>query len=177
MNAPMPLNPVAAAFAHHQHALQKYLARRLSTPEDAKDLAQEVFLQALQLKRADLVRDPGAYLNGMAAFMLSQFGRRIRSGKVIYSSRIADLHAHELQDDSAEELQDAMALERRIVDALLELPRWQLKVLMHELRDGMTRQQIAARCGLHQDSVRQYSARAMGTLRRRLALPIPGQRR
>lgn len=176
MNAAAPLNPVAAAFEQHRPALQRYLRSRLSTPEDANDLTQEVFLQALLLEHAERVRDPGAFLIGIAFNVLATFGRKVRTGRIVYSSKVFELHEDQLVDSSAEDLADTLTFEHRLVSALVDLPPLYLKIILHELRDGLSQAQIAARYGLHEDSVRQYSARAMGKLRRKLELPVPGVR-
>jgi RNA polymerase sigma factor (sigma-70 family) len=44
---------LAQAFSEHQSYLRRYLARRAPTPQDAEDLAQEVYLRALGFARRE----------------------------------------------------------------------------------------------------------------------------
>ena len=53
---------VAKLFTDHRDRLQQYLRARLTSADDAAELAQEAYLRMLRVKRADLIRHPQAYL-------------------------------------------------------------------------------------------------------------------
>src|SRR5215467_9041892 len=53
--------------------LVRFIARRLRSVADARDLAHEAYVRLLRVKRKDLIRDPQAYLYRIAANILYEF--------------------------------------------------------------------------------------------------------
>src|SRR5262249_57323704 len=53
--------------------LVRFIARRLRSAAEARDLAHEAYVRLLRVKRRDLIRDPQAYLYRIAANVLYEF--------------------------------------------------------------------------------------------------------
>src|ERR1700756_288112 len=53
--------------------LVRFIARRLRSVADARDLAHEAYVRLLRVKRKDLIRDPRAYLYRTPANLLYEF--------------------------------------------------------------------------------------------------------
>src|SRR5215469_1393532 len=53
--------------------LVRFIARRLRSVADARDLAHEAYVRLLRVKRKDLTRDPQAYLYRIAVNILYEF--------------------------------------------------------------------------------------------------------
>ena len=53
--------------------LVRFIARRLRSVSDARDVAHEAYVRLLRVKRKDLIRDPQAYLYRIAINILYEF--------------------------------------------------------------------------------------------------------
>src|SRR5271168_4491731 len=80
----------STAFRDHAAELQRFLARRVGHAQDADDLAQEVFARLLRVRDADLVRNPLAYLLGIATHVVREFRQRKQHERVLYDSDLAE---------------------------------------------------------------------------------------
>ena len=125
-------------------------------PGDADDLAQDVFVRALE--RIHTLRDPGAvggWLCALARNRAADFHRR--------RPRLAPLpHEVESKGGANFDAQDALA-------AIRELPSAYAETLAMRLVEGMTGPEIAEATGLTKGSVRVNLHRGMKLLRQRLA--------
>src|SRR5690349_4848098 len=79
------------AFEQHRHALQQFLTRRISRSEDVKDLLQEVFIRMLSVNPDTLVKNPQAYLYGIAGHVVREFIRRKKRNPVSFDSQALDV--------------------------------------------------------------------------------------
>ena len=122
---------------------------------DAQDLAQEVFLIALE--RLGHLKEAGAFGGWLAAVarnLAKDFHRRNKPAIEIDPERFQ---------------QDTPAPEAFLVlDAMRALPECYRETLMLRLVEGMTGPEIAERTGLTADSVRVNLCRGMKLLRERL---------
>ena len=151
----------------HRSRVLQYLLRRLP-PEDAQDLAQEVFLRFLRLGRAEAVRDPQAYLITIASHVLSEFHLRQQRGNVTYDSALIEEHAEELGDTGMLSVEDELDFTRNIAaidSACAELPHYQRLALILKLRDDLSKEDIAQRLGLTVETVRTYLCKALAYCR------------
>src|SRR5687767_9427630 len=82
-----PQQIVAWADAWHDD-LVKFLKRRIATPADAQDLAQEVYLRLLRVERLDLVQQPRSYLLRIAANLLHEWRLKARQTRVHASDEL-----------------------------------------------------------------------------------------
>lgn len=144
----------AFALLHERYApiVHAVLLVRVA-PQEADDLAQEVFAKALEHLAA--VRDQGAvggWLCALARNLAADHHRRAR--------RTAPL-PHDLATPDGAAAADALA-------AIRELPATYAETLMMRLVEGMTGPEIAAATGMTPGSVRVNLHRGMKLLRRRL---------
>jgi RNA polymerase sigma-70 factor (ECF subfamily) len=147
------------AFANYRGDLHRFLLRRLRSTHDASDVMQEVFLRLLQLDRTDAVRNPQAYIYGIASHVAHEFRRRAQRYQ----------HAEaETQDFTLEDPAEQLDLERSMEQALAELPPVQLRILLARQRDGLSYPQIGNALGLSAHTVRKYLDRALASVRSRL---------
>src|SRR5882672_7786524 len=111
---------VEQTFRKYGAELHRYLVRRLRRPQDADDLAQEVFLRLLRLEDAELVRKPQSYLYGIASHVVREFRMRAEQEheRLSFDSEtIEALTEHpleQLMDDPAERLHLQRQLERAL---------------------------------------------------------------
>ncbi|MEO8481371.1 MAG: sigma-70 family RNA polymerase sigma factor [Acidobacteriota bacterium] len=122
---------------------------------DVDDLAQEVFLHAME--RLGSLRDPAAFGGWLAAIARTRALDHVR--RTPATEPLADDVQGGIADDS-----EAVW----ILAAIRELPVAYRETLMLRLVEGMTGPEIAARTGLTPASVRVNLCRGMSQLRARL---------
>ena len=82
---------VGNLFADGQNDLVRYLASRLPNIDDARDITQEAYLRLLRLEKADLIRNPEAYLFRIATNLIYEYwlkGQR----DLIYDVGVIDIN-------------------------------------------------------------------------------------
>jgi RNA polymerase sigma factor (sigma-70 family) len=147
--------------------LVRFIARRVRSTVDARDLAQETYVRLLRLERKDLIRDPRPYLYRIAANILYEFelGRKAdTAGLMRWSAeRRADSEAGTLDEDI-----ETMALRKRLESALSGLsPKCRAVVILHR-RDGMTYDEISGELGISASMVKKYLSQGLLHCRERL---------
>lgn len=160
-----PKQPTLAqdAFSHYHRALHAYLVRRLSNAEDARDAMQEVFFRLLRVERTDLVRNPQAYLYGIASHVVREFRMRAQRERAAFESSEPPRHS------SMDELGEGVGMERDVEVALAQLSHVELRILIYERRDGLSIGEIASKTGLSVHTVKKYLFRALARVRAHLA--------
>ena len=156
------------AFRDHSAALYRFLLRRVNRPQDADDLAQEVFTRLIRVKNTDLVRDPQAYVIGIAANVLYEYRHRRAQDRVVFDSSVADDIA---ENQSAPTLPDVerMVLRDSLNRALSSLPPTHRLVLLLVKRDGLSHREAAQASGLSVHTIEKYLVEARARLRVLLA--------
>src|SRR5262245_29293984 len=100
-----------SAFLHYGTELHRFLMRRLGQTQDAEDLAQEVFMRLSRIDNSEFVRQPRAYLFGVASHVVSEF--RIRRSRalewVTVDSEMVDHRAEHPSDLHQDELADQLS--------------------------------------------------------------------
>jgi RNA polymerase sigma-19 factor, ECF subfamily len=149
----------AGSFGRYSRELHRYLLRRLRRPEDADDLAQEVYLRLLRMNQDTLVRKPLAYLYGIAARVVADFHR----SKTLPQTQDgdADLDSQVIHDDLAERLN----LQQQLHRALAQLPPMHAAVLLAHKRDGLSYQEVARELNLSVHTVAIYVKQAKARIR------------
>lgn len=146
----------ALAFRKYAAALHRYLARRVREPEAADDLTQEIFERFLQVEDTDAVRNPQAYLFGIASHVVREARYRTERSLVTYDSEAIDtadeMLDHAWPDDAAERL----SLQQDLRHALLQLPATQRVVLLLVKRDGYSYEEAARKMQLSVATVASY---------------------
>jgi RNA polymerase sigma factor (sigma-70 family) len=170
MNAPdsQPTGSfVGAAFRLYGPGLRDFLLRRMKRSQDAEDVVQEVFMRLLRIRRAELVRNPRAYLYGIALHVVREFRLRAeRTGTWMTVEPEALESLTERPDDfAADGIPERLDLERQLEKALEALPSMQLSVLLLHKRDGYSYEEIAEKLGLSVNTVDKYLVQAKVRLR------------
>ena len=126
---------------------------------EARDIMQEVFLK-LWLNRAALaaVENPGAWLRVVIANTTSN---HIRS-QLRYELRNKKLIAGNIDEaDDLGELLDARFAQSLIDEAVALLPARRKQVFLLSRREGLTRQEIAVRLNISENTVRNQLSEAI----------------
>lgn len=150
---------VAQLFRDHNRSLVSYLAMRLRSLQEAKEVAQEAYVRLLQLDAPGAESFLRAYLfkvaTNLAVDRIRQRGRRQRY--------VEDVPAEELETGLEEPSRRTLAREQLValISGLEELPeKCRAAFLMYRL-DGMSQQDIATRLGVSDRMVRSYVTQAM----------------
>jgi RNA polymerase sigma-70 factor, ECF subfamily len=154
---------VAVAFRKYAPALHRYLLRRLRRSVDVQDLTQEVFERYLRVADVDTVRNPLAYLYGIATHVVADARLREEQNRITYDSEAAEAAAgsQAVNDDLADRLGFAQELEQ----ALAHLPDMHKAVLLLAVRDGCSHREVAQLTGLTEKTVGFYVCEAKARLR------------
>jgi RNA polymerase sigma-19 factor, ECF subfamily len=149
-NAAKTATFAASAFQHYGNELHRFLVRRLRQPQDAEDLAQEVFMRLSRIENSEFVRQPRAYLFGVASHVVSEF--RIRNAHarewVTVDSQILDHRNEHPCDLQPDELAERLNTQRQLRKALEQLPPMHLAVFLLHKRDGYSYEEIAQQLDL-----------------------------
>src|SRR5688572_1049177 len=89
----------ASVFDHFRQHLHRFLMRRLRSDQDAKDLAQEVYLRLLRVEDTSQIIEPLAYTYRTAANVVTEFQMRRQRERVRF-----DTEAVEHRGEHPEEL-------------------------------------------------------------------------
>jgi RNA polymerase sigma factor (sigma-70 family) len=161
-----PVSDLArAAFRDHRVVLQRFLIRRVGHPQDADDLAQEVFARLLRVRNVELVRQPLAYLLGIATNVVREFIQRKRSERVLYDSNVADNMCEISECVTQADLAERLDLQERLDRALTQLPPTHMLVLLLVKRDGLSYAEAALAAGLSVHTIEKYVVEARASLR------------
>jgi RNA polymerase sigma factor (sigma-70 family) len=160
-----------AFYREHLEAVQRFVARRVESPEDAADLTAEVFLAAIGAShryRGDAAA-PLAWLYGVARRVVASHHRS--TARALRAAGRID--ARELLDDDATDrivarIDDERAA-REVYRSLAALPEQQRAVVEFVAVDGLPLTEAAAALGISAGNARVQYHRA----RRRLALALP----
>jgi len=156
-------------FDHYHEPIYRYIASRVHRPTDAEDLAQTVFVKALEaLPRYESRGIPfGGWLFRLARNAVIDFVR----------TRHDHLELDVLQERSADQaLPDEILLARQQIDAV----GIALTALTDEQRDaialrffaGLSAREAAAAMGKQEGTVRGLQFRAIAALRRQLGIEV-----
>lgn len=165
--APPGHRPVKSALQSHAAAVYRFLRRRIARPQDADDLAQEVFIRFLRIDSGKLVNKPLAYLYGIAAHVVHEFRMQNEqeSEHVVYDSLAADSVAETPAQFDPDEATDRLALQQQLEQALNRLPRMHRAIVLMIKRDGLSHEEVAQLTQLNVRTVERYLMQAMTKLR------------
>jgi RNA polymerase sigma factor (sigma-70 family) len=152
------------AHALYAKSLHRFLMRRLSNAEGARDLAQEVYLRLVRVPHDDLIRYPQAYLFRIASNLMYELRLQERRDPVTFDSRIADYAAHRVSDP-AHEPAEQLSLEYQLESMLERLPPLYAAILVMKKRDGKSYAEIARELCISEHTVKAYLARAIARCR------------
>ncbi len=154
-----------SVFEQYDSGLQRYLARRLRSAQNAQDLAQETYLRLLHLDRGEFVRKPQAYLYRIASNLIYEFQLRERKTPVMFDSQALEEAAEQGIELQAGDEPERLGAEQQIEVMLAGLPPLYRAVLILRKRDGMSYAEIARTLGISVHTVKKYLARAVAQCR------------
>lgn len=158
---------VAALYQEQASKLTRFLARRIGSREEARDLVQEAFSRLLRRPGAgagDLER-PAAYLNRVTRNLLHDRAKT-------QSRRSAHLHVvatdELLAGPDQQRLLETRDMLRRLEAAMLKLKPKTREIFMAHRLDGMSYAEIAALTGLSIKGVEKQMSKAIAHIDRTL---------
>ena len=158
-----------AAFARHQVALRQYLVRRLRDPAEGGDLAQEVFARYLRRKdQAESIRNPVAFLFGIAANVVRERIEAQQSALVEFDSELAELALDAGEISRPDPLAEALGLQRDLTRALSQLPANHRAMVMLVKGEGLSIAEAARLTGFTEGTVMVYLCEARAKLKKLL---------
>ncbi|MGD9843450.1 MAG: RNA polymerase sigma factor [Steroidobacteraceae bacterium] len=152
-------------FRNHSGELKRYLARRVRHSQDADDLAQEVFARILRVRDADMVRNPLAYVLGIATNVVREFRQRKQYGRVLFDSDVTDDLCETLEQLATHDHAEQLELQNRLNLALAQLPTTHRLVLLLVKRDGLSYTEAAKSSGLSVHTIEKYVVESRARLR------------
>ncbi len=148
--------------------LIRFIVKRVRTREDARDLAQEVYVRLLRMERKELIRHPRAYLYRVAANVLYEFELK-RKADFLGFARLSDEQRGDGDAGYDPSEAEDLALHSRLEAVLAELsPKCRAVLILHR-RDGMTYDEIGAQIGISASMVKKYLKQGLRHCRERLA--------
>ena len=142
-------------------SLFKFLRRRVRTPADVEDVAQETYLRLLRARDLSGVRNPHAYLLRVARHVAVELREQQPR-----ADAMADLEEDMLVDEHPPELEiDAHLSQQRLERTLAEVSPMMRAVLSLRLRDGRSYEDIGKELRLTVRQVERYLVRGYGRLR------------
>jgi len=158
-------NDVDRLFREHNAALLRFIAAKIGSEHEAREIAQEAYVHLLQLDHPEAISYLRAFLFKTAANLavdrLRQRGRRTH----VAGTGDADFAVFELSPERQLAGQQAMAVFRTVVE---ELPaKCRQAFLLHRVQE-LSIDEIAARMNIGPCMVRRYVSRALEYVRYRL---------
>jgi RNA polymerase sigma factor (sigma-70 family) len=171
MSPPSPRESPAfasAAFERYGPELRRYLLRRLARGQDAEDVVQEVFMRLLRIEDRELIRNPRAYLYGIALHVVREFrARQEKSGTwITFEPQEVTRRSEAPEPLVADELPDRIGLQRQLERALQNLPPAHRTVFLLHKRDGFSYEEIAQKLRISAHMVDKYLLQAKVRLRK-----------
>lgn len=157
----------STGFRQYAAELHRFLLRRLRRPQDADDLAQEVFMRFLRVDKVELVRNPQSYLFGIASHVVREFHLRAEhehehlsydTGEAEHASE----HPATLEPD---DLAERLNLQQQLQRSLARLPPMHRAVLLLVKRDGLSHEEAAKAAGISFHTVEKYIVEARAKLK------------
>jgi len=145
--------------------LKRYLAQRVTSPADAEDLAQEIYLRLLRIERKDLIRSPEALLFRMASHAVYEWRLLARNRMPHSESALEALES--AQGEPASDLWQA-ELARALSTALDQLsPTCRAAVVLHR-REQLTYSEVGLRLGISVGMVKKHLSQGVAFCRQHL---------
>jgi|GraSoi2013_100cm_1033763.scaffolds.fasta_scaffold01135_2 RNA polymerase sigma factor (sigma-70 family) len=156
---------VARLFQEHNRSLVRYLAVRLQSVQEAKEIAQEAYVRLLQLDQPGVESFLKSYLYRVATNLAVDRLRQRGRWKTVEWTADQDLG-----DGISDPEQGALASEelQAVTSGLSELPANCREAFLRYRLDGMGQQQIAQELGVTERMVRHYITQAIVYCRLRM---------
>lgn len=155
-----PALSVDAVIRENHGALVNFLRRRMRTPEDANDVAQEAYVRMMQYEGARDIHSPSSLLFRIATNVANDFARADQSRRVSDQCNIDD---HELasHEPSAERQIAGCEDLATLLVAIRQLPTKCQQVFLLSRVKHMTYPEIARHCGISVKMVEKHISHAL----------------
>lgn len=165
-----PKERVVSLFEEHNAALVRFLAARLHSDEEAREIAQEAYVRLLGLDEPDAVNHFRAYLFRVAANLANDRLKQRKRRASLREAALADAEEFSPSPEKALLAAQELAIVR---EALKELPsRCRNAFLLYKVHQ-LSIAETAARMELSVRMVRLYVARALAHCAERLESAVP----
>jgi RNA polymerase sigma-19 factor, ECF subfamily len=170
-SVPKPHEPrsesAISVFLRYAGKLHSYLGRRLGVREDAEDLAQDVYLELLRLNPSKEIRDPLAFLYGVASRILADHvsNLRRRAERLAPAGEMSEMAPDFLSHSLPDFLEESADAQRRVEHALAALPPMQAAIVKCVNCEGMTYEEAADQLGISVHTVKKYLVKAHARIR------------
>ncbi len=144
----------------HHTSLIKFLRRRLSTADDADDVAQETYIRMMKYEGSSEIRSPSAMLFRIAVNVANDHGRAAQARCASDHCDIEDV-ALASEQPSAERAVQAHQSLSLLLDVIEGLPPKCKQVFLLSRAHGMTYGEIALHCGISVKMVEKQISRAL----------------
>lgn len=144
------------AFRKYAPELHRYIERRMRRPGVAQDLTQDIFERFLRIEDTDVVRNPQAYLFGIASHVIREALFREDQSLVTYDSEAVEEAGRQLDNALPDDVAERLSLQQDLKRALAELPAMHRTVLLLVKRDGLSYEEAARRTRLNVSTVKTY---------------------
>ncbi len=158
------IDPVWKQYGQQLH---RYLSRclRNQRPQDATDLAQEIYLRLLRVEKGEPIRNYQAYLYRIASHVVYEFKLRARRELVTFDSEEADAWSERPAPYFEDPVGEQVGLERQLARALDKLHPTGRAVLILHKQEGHSYEETAQRLGISVNMVHKHLTRALALLR------------
>lgn len=157
---------VERLFREHNESLVSFLAVRLRSRQEAREVAQEAYVRLLQLERQDVSGFLRAYLFRVAGNLaIDRLRRRMTEARAAHEELFRELHVAAREPERQVLEQERVYQVHRFLSEVPEVPR--RAFLMFRLEEK-SQQEIAAALGLSDRMIRIHVTRVLVYCRLRI---------
>jgi RNA polymerase sigma factor (sigma-70 family) len=157
---------MSTALGQYTPRLHQYLRRLLRNPADIPDVVQETFRRFVsRADRPEIVKDPLAFLLGMARNVARELSYEEQRQVVTFDSELVERHGDTLDQASSGFAVEELIAQTDIARALTRLPDAHLAVLMLVDGEGRSYDEAAQLTGFTRSTVATYLMQARARLR------------
>ncbi len=169
---------IADLVVEHKVPLEKYLARKLDSPEDAAELAQEAYIRLHRLEQPENLDNARAFLFQVATNLaVDQLRRRQLHFKFLKSEKSQVVDGEPLDYNAAGASPEKILGARQKLDAINravdELPFKVKQAFLLHRQNGLSYSAIAKQMGVSVSSVEKYILQALKHFRLALKASNP----
>lgn len=162
---PLPAADIERLFREHNDALLHFIAAKLGSTQEAREVAQEAYVRLLSLDGRSAIGFLRAFLFKTAANLAVDRLRQRARRQTATLARTCDLDIAEFSPDRQLEGEQALKV---LSEALEELPQKCREAFLMYRLDGLSCRDVAQRIGLQERMVWLYISRALEHLHARV---------
>jgi RNA polymerase sigma factor (sigma-70 family) len=152
---------IAKNILPHEPAMRRFLVRQLLPPGvDEEDIVQEVYGHLIEMPSFDDIRNPRAYMIGLARNVVLMHLRRARIVAIRSLEEVAQTHFATDDPSPERQVSDRQQL-HLLASAIANLDEPARSVFLLRAVDGLSYGDIGHRLGLSENAVQKRNARAL----------------